>query len=201
MRRHRARIARSAPGVSRCRFDVHASGRGGVARFGRACPSMMGSRHRRGAKPGALADVERDGGQTLEDRVLPPSSETASAPRRNTACRRPSRSPRVIDPGFQHNAGRVDLGRDAANLPSARIDDAEPALGRATAPRARRPRYGEREVFVNRDLVVVVGIRRDGKGFGAGGLGWKVFVNRRCRGGAWAGNGEFTGDSCPLNRR
>ena len=39
--------------------------------------------------------------------------------------------PRGIDPGFQHNAGRVDLGEDAANFLIQRIDAAPPAMARA----------------------------------------------------------------------
>ena len=39
--------------------------------------------------------------------------------------------PRGIDPGFQHNAGRVDQGADAANFLIQRIDAAEPAMARA----------------------------------------------------------------------
>lgn len=39
--------------------------------------------------------------------------------------------PRGIDPGFQHNAGTVDLGADAANRLVAEIDAAPPAMARA----------------------------------------------------------------------
>ncbi len=39
--------------------------------------------------------------------------------------------PRGIDPGFQHNAGRVDLGEDAANFLIQRIDAAPPDMARA----------------------------------------------------------------------
>ena len=39
--------------------------------------------------------------------------------------------PEGIDPGFQHNPGRLDLVRDAANRMIEKIDAAEPALARA----------------------------------------------------------------------
>ena len=73
-------------------------------------------------------DLELDG-FTPSDGPPPGSERTRRWTNKRTG--KTVQVPVGIDPGFGHNVGRIDLGRKAADLLIAKIDDAGPALARA----------------------------------------------------------------------
>ena len=74
------------------------------------------------------ADLEEFG---LTPSEGPPPGSGRTRPWTNKRSGETVRVPAGIDPGFQHNPGRLNLGRDAADRMTQKIDAAEPALARA----------------------------------------------------------------------